>query len=284
MLGALLVLSLGLVVLFPAWGISYLLALIVLGSIGHFLLGLGMPGRFLARLDDLLYDGERALVATALMVMSAAVFVDVSWRTSHSLEGNTARGFVVAGLFLCLMGGATVRWPSATRAKRLGAGLAAFVVLSGVIALIHAAPNGFGWSQRLSLALLLWVGFLGGSMATKQGLHIAVDAVRRVVPARLKRSFEVAGGVVTVALSAFLTWLGVLYAHANWTDWVESEHQAGVFESLPIPYWTASMPIAIGFGLMTARFLGLLLTGPKEVDLLTSVGGSAMVEPAGDAK
>lgn len=276
-LGALLVLSFGLI-LFPGAGAAWLALLVFGGIVVHVLLGKGGPGRYLSRLDDLIFAGERTIVCVALVVMAITVFVDVVWRTSLSIHGNARWGFTAAGLVLCMIGGATVRWPGATPLKRIGAGLAAFVVLVLAVLAITAAPNGFGWSQRLALVLLLWVGLLGGSMAAKEGRHIAVDAVRRVVPERFRRGFEIASSLVTFSLAAFLAVLGVIYTRGNWHDWIESEMQAGVFESLPIPYWTATLPIPIGFGLMAVRFLAVAIVGAKEVDLLTSLGATPQSE------
>lgn len=230
------------------------------------------PRAYFGALDDLIYRGERILVALALVVMAAAVFVDVVWRTIHSVEGRTAYGFLLGILALCLIGGFTARWPGAGPLKRLGAGLLAFGGFSAFGAAVASAPTGFGWSQRLALVLILWVGMLGSSMATKEGRHIAVDAVKRVVPERLRRGFEVAAALLTVALTLVLMLLAVGYARGNFVDWLQSDMKAFLFESLEAPYWAASVPIPIGFGLMAARFFGVVLYGAKEVDLLTSVG------------
>lgn len=272
--GVLLVLSLGLVI-FPTLGWIYLVVLLVGGSLGHVLLGLGTPSKYIGRLDDLLYEGERAIVSASLIVMSAVVFIDVVWRTARSVAGTTT-GWVFLGVIfvLCVLGGLTARLEGASVAKRIGLGLAAFVVLVVLGTLIYIAPNGFGWSQRLALVLILWVGLLGGSMAAKEGRHITVDAVRRVVPDKLQRLFEISSGLITVGLAFVLTILGIEYVRANWVDWVDSQYAASVFESLPIPYWASTLPIPVGFGLMAVRFVAVILRGERKVDLLTSMGGA----------
>lgn len=277
LIGVPLVLSLGLV-LHPGFGAAWLALLAVVGPAIYALVRRGAPRAYYGTLDDLLYEGERAIVAVSLVVMAFGVFMDVVWRTSHSMSGSTGWGFLVGLFVLAMMGAATARWEGGTVPKRVVAGLVGFAAMIGLGALIHAAPNGFGWSQRLALVLILWVGLLGGSMATKEGRHIAVDAVKRLLPTQLRRPFEVVAGSVTVALCVFLAVLGVLYARANYVEWVESEHTAAIFESLPIPYWTATLPIPIGFGLMAARFFGIVLYGAKEVDLLTSVGAAGAGE------
>lgn len=269
-LGVLLVGSLGLLV-FPAVGLPYLLALTLGGALAYRATGRGDTRGWFRRLDDLIHAGEEAIVGAALVVMTVAVFVDVVWRTSHT-DPETTAGLGVVVFVLCVAGGLTARWPEATRAKRLLAGLAAFALLAVLGVAIHAAPNGFGWSQRLALVLMLWVGMLGTSMASKRGRHITVDAVRRVVPERFVRGFEIAADVVTLAFATLLCVLAVTYVQGNWDDWIESERRAGIFESIPVPYWAATLPIVIAFGLMAARTLGTIVSGPVKADLLESVG------------
>ena len=232
------------------------------------------PTEGLRRLDDLIFSGERTIVAVSLMTMSIAVFIDVVWRTAHSLDRTHAISFAAAIFVLTMIGAFTARISGATPVKRLLFGLIAYAVMGAACLAIYLAPNGFGWSQTLALVLLVWVGLLGTSMATKEGRHIAVDAVRRVLPDRLKRPFEITAGLVTVALSTFLTVLSVLYCRQNWVDWIEAEGRSFIFESIAIPYWLATLPIPIGFGLTAARFVSIIVHGSKEIDVLTSVGGA----------
>lgn len=269
-LGALLLFSFGLIIF--EWIGAAWLALVVGGTAVYGAASKRGPREAFSRLDDLIFHGERLIVALSLLVMAFAVFLDVVWRTAHSVDTRSAWTFSLGILALCLVGGFTARWENGTTLKRAGAGLGAFAVMAAACGLIYSAPNGFGWSQRLALVLILWVSLLGGSMATKEGRHIAVDAVKRVVPDKLKRGFEVTAGLVTVGLSTILAILGVMYVRGNWEDWVISDYRSFVFESLPIPYWAATVPIPIGFGLMAARFLAVTIYGAKEVDLLTSVG------------
>ena len=226
------------------------------------------------RLDDSIFRVERAIVAFSLMTMSLAVFIDVVWRTAHSLEGARAVGFALVIFALTMIGAFTARIPGATPVKRALYGLGVYVFMVIACVAIYSAPNGFGWSQTLALVLLLWVGMIGTSMATKEGRHIAVDAVKRVLPDRLKRPFEIAAAAVTIALCTFLTILGARYCYENWVDWVASDYRSFVFEVLPIPYWAATLPIPIGFGLTALRFVSVALFGSKEIDVLTSVGAA----------
>jgi TRAP-type C4-dicarboxylate transport system permease small subunit len=274
--GTALVLSLSLV-MFEWIGAAWI-GLLLGGTLAYGRSAKVSAGEAFRRLDDTIFAGEKVIVSVAFLVMSFAVFLDVVWRNAHGFDARTAVGFGAGAAALCFAGAFTARWPSATPAKRAAAGLAATAVFAIGTLAIYAAPNGFGWSQKLALSLLLWVGLLGSSMATKEGRHIAVDAVRRVLPQTLVRPFEIAASLVTTLLCGVLAVLAVQYCRANLADWIESEGTSSVFESLPIPYWAATVSIPIGFGLMAARFLGVAITGAKEVDVLTSLGGGDLVE------
>lgn len=261
-LGALLIVSLSAWVE-PFLGGAHLLLVLAGGPLaGHFLFGCNAR-RYFRRLDHCMALGEGALVTLALAVMTGAVFLDVSWR---ALSGATAASlWAVAGGFLalCLLGGLTSsgRGSALGRAARLKRGLSAyaFVVIYG--ALVRLVPNGFGWSQRLALVLLLWVGMLGASLATRRARHIRVDPVARSLPAPLVQPAQRAADLVTATACALLAILAVRYVGGNWDDWWQSQGGAGVFASIPIPYFAATLPIAIGFGTMGLRFLGQALFG-----------------------
>lgn len=277
LLGILLILSFG-SILHPWAGAVWIAALVVGGPLVWRLARGRSAKDYFSTLDDVVYRGERAFVMVALVVMAFVVFLDVVWRTAHSVEGSAAYGFAGGIFVLCVIGGLTTRWPGAGLGKRLLAAVGAYAVLAAACFAIYKADNGFGWSQKLALVLILWVGLLGASMATKEGRHIAIDAVKRVIPERYKRGFEILGGMLTVILSLVLAVLAVEYSRGNWVDWVNSDYRAFVFESLEWPYWVATVPIPIGFGLMAARFFGVVLYGAKQVDLLTSVGAGPDAE------
>lgn len=275
--GVLLILSFG-TILHPWAGWAWAAVLGLAGPLVFKLTTKRGPAAYYGALDDLIYRGERAFVMVSLLVMASVVFIDVVWRTARSVQGSTAYSFAAGFAVLCLIGGFTARWPGATVVHRIGASVAAYATLALATYLIYRAPNGFGWSQKLALVLIVWVGLLGASMAAKEGRHIAVDAVKKVIPERFLRGFEVVGGLLTVILCCALAALAAEYAQANWADWIASEKRAFVFESLGWPYWVATVPIPIGFGLMAVRFLGVVIFGAKQVDLLTSVGAAGMDE------
>lgn len=260
LLGLVLLLSFG-AIIYPAVGLPWLGALLVGGGLAWRATGRGGLRSWLSALDDTVFAGERWLVASALLVMAVVVFLDVVWRTASGLDPALARSYALGLFVLVIVGALTARAPGLGIPARLGLGFLVYGLIVGLAWLVTQAENGFGWSQRLALVLVVWVGLIGGSMATRLGRHIAVDAVKRVVPPRWSRAFQIAEGAVTVATCVFLAVIGGMYARGNVDDWLMADRRAFLFESLPIPYWGATLAMPIGFGLMAARFLARTIQG-----------------------
>ena len=49
------------------------------------------------------------------------------------------------------------------------------------IALRNALSTGLAWGDGLVRNLVLWTGFIGAAVATREGKHISIDAVSRMV-------------------------------------------------------------------------------------------------------
>lgn len=149
-----------------------------------------------------------------------------------------------------------------------------------VLAYIGAwtVPEGYSWADKRALFLLLWVGFLGASMAAKQHRHLKIDIARKLCPDAWLPRFNGLSYTVAALFTAVLVYLGLIYLfHPDygrfWVDTIEGE----------IPDWfkVASIPLALL--LLTLRFgargLGLLIwgrdSGLMPPDLADSLTGDA---------
>ncbi len=136
---------------------------------------------------------------------------------------------------------------------KLELGLLVFIVLGMVllaalqIILRKFFNSGILWGDIFLRQLVLWVSFIGASLATKDNRHINMDLLGRV----LKGRWQFAAQILVHLFSAFVT---VLLAKAAWT-FVRSEIEYGstVFNNVPSWYFEIIMPI--GFALMALRFL-----------------------------
>ena len=107
--------------------------------------------------------------------------------------------------------------------------------------------SGILWGDIFLRQLVLWVSFIGASLATKDNKHINMDLLGRLLKGRWKASAE----ILVHLFSAFIVFL---LFRASWT-FVQSEIEfsSTVFKNVPSWYFEIIMPV--GFGLMALRFL-----------------------------
>ena len=106
--------------------------------------------------------------------------------------------------------------------------------------------TGLDWGDPLLRNLVLWVGFLGATLATKEGKHINIDVVSRWLPSLGKH-------IVTFIthLFSFFICCGLTYAALKF---IKNEVEMGSRTFLNIPAWIPQMILPTTFILMTLRF------------------------------
>jgi TRAP-type C4-dicarboxylate transport system permease small subunit len=125
--------------------------------------------------------------------------------------------------------------------------------------------TGLDWGDSLVRNLVLWTGFIGATLATKEGKHINIDLVSRWLPSLGKN-------VVTLIthLFSFFVCCGLTYAALKF---IKNEVQMGNITFLDIPAWIPEMILPLTFGLMTFRF------GLRSIKTLSEMG---KIEPLHD--
>lgn len=106
---------------------------------------------------------------------------------------------------------------------------------------------GFEWADILVRQMVLWVGFLGGALATHQGRHIAIDAVNKLLPPRRAAivraiTFVIAAGITSVMVSA--AW-----------DYLKDEMESEATLIAEIPAWPFRAIVPVVLVLITFHFL-----------------------------
>ncbi len=182
--------------------------------------------------------------------------------------------------------------PIALKFKELGESkrLGVFIV-SAVIAFIVFGnlPTGFSWAQSYSLLMLLWVGFLGASMAARERRHLRVDLARKTLPPEKLPWFNTASYLAAAAFSAVVLYLSFEYIFGFQSSYIKpiwevpSWMPAGMKDELingyplpedasafrralqvffapsepgEIPDWLKVLAIPVSFLLITLRFIG----------------------------
>jgi TRAP-type C4-dicarboxylate transport system permease small subunit len=133
------------------------------------------------------------------------------------------------------------------------------------IVLRNFFSTGLGWGDSLVRNLVLWTGFIGATLATKEGKHINIDVVSRWLPSLGKN-------VVTLIthLFSFFVCCGLTYAALKF---IKNEVQMENITFLDIPAWIPEMILPLTFGLMTFRF------GLRFIRILSEIG---KIEPLHD--
>ncbi len=114
------------------------------------------------------------------------------------------------------------------------------------VVLRNVFSSGFNWADICLRNIVLWVGFMGASLATQQNRHITIDALTKFLSPRLQIVAEVLTSIVSTAIGGIFIWASVSF--------VLSEHEAESLAFLGIPFWVVELIIPIGFGLITLRF------------------------------
>jgi TRAP-type C4-dicarboxylate transport system permease small subunit len=93
------------------------------------------------------------------------------------------------------------------------------------------------WTEEVVLLCMVWVCFLGASMATKHKEHIVIDIVVILVPAQLAKAMEVVSLSVVGAVLALLVWQGVLLVGVT-------QDVATTALGIPTMYIYAAVPVS----------------------------------------
>ena len=127
-----------------------------------------------------------------------------------------------------------------------------FVVLVMVVfsfaqvVLRNVFDQGILWGDIFLRHLVLWVGFIGASIASREEKHINIDVFSRLMRGRYK---PIAQGIVYM-FATFVTYLLMRAAWAFVMD--EKEYETILFGD--VASWYFQIIIPIGFGLMAIRF------------------------------
>lgn len=112
---------------------------------------------------------------------------------------------------------------------------------------IDKTNDTYGWNAGFSAVLLMYVAFLGASMATRDGRHIRVDAIRKALKGPGYHLYEAVSLFVTILFTAFLFWMAKDYVGLLASSSV-------VHADSGLPQWIVAAPIASAFFFITCRF------------------------------
>lgn len=124
-----------------------------------------------------------------------------------------------------------------------------FMVLLAFLQVILRNFFDFGiiWGDILLRHLVLWVGFIGASLATKNNKHINIDVFLRLHKGLSEKIINLIINLVASFVAAYL-------AIAAWRFVMDEKEFATIIFN-EIPAWPFQTIIPFGFALMSIRFI-----------------------------
>ena len=123
-----------------------------------------------------------------------------------------------------------------------------FIILMAFLQIVlrNFLSTGLDWGDSLVRNLVLWIGFIGATLATKEGKHINIDVVSRWLPSLGKNMVT-----LIIHLFSFFVCGGLTYGALKF---IRNEVQMGNRTFLDIPAWVPELILPVTFILMTFRF------------------------------
>jgi len=116
----------------------------------------------------------------------------------------------------------------------------------GQVLLRNFLNSGLLWTDLFLRQLVLWVGFLGASLAVRERRHISIDVLPQFLPDTYKPFIQVLVNLCTGLISVFLTL-------ASW-KFVQLEMEFPTILFLEVPAWTFQTILPISFSVISLRY------------------------------
>jgi TRAP-type C4-dicarboxylate transport system permease small subunit len=114
------------------------------------------------------------------------------------------------------------------------------------IVLRNFFSTGLDWGDSFLRNLVLWIGFIGATLATREGKHINIDVVSRWLPSLGKNIITLITHLFSFSICCLLTCATLKF--------IKNEVQMENMTFLNVPAWIPEMILPITFTLMTFRF------------------------------
>ena len=130
------------------------------------------------------------------------------------------------------------------------------------------------WDTKLAMFLMIWVGFIGASVATKERKHLAIDVASRVLTPRGAR----VAAFFSQAFAAGFCFVLASYAYDVVVESHVNQDREGV---LPIPTWIIQSIMPFSLTVMGARFVENIFRSPVAIEELELEGKRPPPEAVG---
>ncbi len=201
-----------------------------------------------------IFSREDGRLSAALLSMLRGLGMDPDPQVIHgpvSLGLNVALTFLFSYAALRTM----KRDTPLPRGRALALAALATALLTALVKLLlWTFPNGLVSGPAISMSCMLWVGFLGASIATHENRHLALEMGEKIWPRSVLRYIKALAMVAAAGMSLFLLTLAVLSITDHYETWTVN-HLAGNLLPTSIPKWVVFTIFPYTFVVMTIRFL-----------------------------
>ena len=130
---------------------------------------------------------------------------------------------------------------------------AMMLVICGDVFLRNVAvpglPAGIAWSNEISELMLYLLTMLAAPWLLREGRHIRVDIVLRVLPPKLAYACEWIADVLGLGCCLWMVWYGGVVAGRSYASAAQS------IKTLVMPEWWFMAPLPVCFGLLAIEFV-----------------------------
>lgn len=127
----------------------------------------------------------------------------------------------------------------------------------GQVVLRNVFNFGLLWADTFLRQLVLWVGFLGASLAVREKRHIAIDFIPLFLPEGWLKPLRAVVDFATGIISIFLL-------IAAW-NFLQFEKESGSILFLDLPVWIFQTILPFSLGVIAIRFLFRSLAGVRSI-------------------
>ena len=121
------------------------------------------------------------------------------------------------------------------------------VLASTQILLRNLFDSGFVWIDPLLRVLVLWLGLIGATVATRNNRHIRIDLLTRFFKRNTHRLIQSIIGQISAWTCLVVAWYGFKWVHMDYAD--------GLTSFVGVPAWTLEVIIPVTFALIGLRYL-----------------------------
>ncbi len=126
--------------------------------------------------------------------------------------------------------------------------LTTMIVLAGTqILRRNLFDSGFVWIDPQLRVLVLWLGLIGATVATRHNKHIRIDLLSRYFSRNAHRLVQVMVGQVSAWTCLAIAWYGM--------DWIRLDYADSVTSFAGIPAWSVEIIVPLAFVLIGMRYL-----------------------------